>query len=41
MQRGRVALEGPAAELAADPRVHDVYLGRMRHSSHPAGPEAS
>ena len=41
MQRGRVALEGPAAELAADPRVHDVYLGRVRHSSHPAGPEAS
>jgi branched-chain amino acid transport system ATP-binding protein len=28
MQRGRVALEGPAAELAEDPRVRDVYLGR-------------
>jgi branched-chain amino acid transport system ATP-binding protein len=41
MQRGRVALEGPANELAEDPRVRDVYLGRVRHSSHPPDPEAS
>jgi branched-chain amino acid transport system ATP-binding protein len=34
MQRGRVALEGPARELADDPRVRDVYLGRVRHPSH-------
>ncbi len=30
MQRGEVVLEGAAAELAADPRVRDVYLGRTR-----------
>jgi branched-chain amino acid transport system ATP-binding protein len=41
MQRGRVALEGPAHELADDPRVRDVYLGRVRHPSHPADGEAS
>ena len=41
MQRGRVALEGPARELAGDPRVRDVYLGRVRHPSHPSGDEAS
>jgi branched-chain amino acid transport system ATP-binding protein len=41
MQRGRVALEGPAHELAGDPRVHDVYLGRVRHPSHPSDDEAS
>jgi branched-chain amino acid transport system ATP-binding protein len=34
MQRGRIALEGPARELADDPRVRDVYLGRVRHPSH-------
>jgi branched-chain amino acid transport system ATP-binding protein len=28
MQRGQTALEGPASELADDPRVRDVYLGR-------------
>ena len=28
MQRGRIALQGPASELAVDPRVRDVYLGR-------------
>jgi branched-chain amino acid transport system ATP-binding protein len=28
MQRGQIALEGPASELATDPRVRDVYLGR-------------
>jgi ABC-type branched-subunit amino acid transport system ATPase component len=41
MQRGRVALEGDATELAGDPRVRDVYLGRVRHPSHPADGEAS
>jgi branched-chain amino acid transport system ATP-binding protein len=34
MQRGRVALEGPAHELADDARVRDVYLGRVRQRSH-------
>jgi branched-chain amino acid transport system ATP-binding protein len=28
MQRGRIVLEGPSVELAADRRVHDLYLGR-------------
>jgi branched-chain amino acid transport system ATP-binding protein len=28
MQRGQTALEGLASELADDPRVRDVYLGR-------------
>jgi branched-chain amino acid transport system ATP-binding protein len=28
MQRGQIVMEGPAAELARDPRVRDVYLGR-------------
>jgi len=32
MQRGRVALEGPAARLAEDERVRDVYLGRRETS---------
>jgi branched-chain amino acid transport system ATP-binding protein len=41
MQRGRVALEGPARELAADPRVRDVYLGRVRHPSHRPADESS
>jgi branched-chain amino acid transport system ATP-binding protein len=35
MQRGRVALEGPAQELARDPRVRDVYLGRRETSVTP------
>jgi branched-chain amino acid transport system ATP-binding protein len=40
MQRGRVALEGPATRLADDPRVRDVYLGRRETSvtSGAAGP---
>jgi branched-chain amino acid transport system ATP-binding protein len=41
MQRGRIALAGPAGELAEDPRVRDVYLGRVRHSSHQPGADAS
>ena len=28
MQRGQIAIEGDANELARDPRVRDVYLGR-------------
>jgi branched-chain amino acid transport system ATP-binding protein len=40
MRRGRVALEGDARELAHDPRVRDVYLGRVRHPSHPDGDDA-
>ena len=39
MQRGRVALEGPAAQLANDPQVRDVYLGKVRHPSHRVDPE--
>jgi branched-chain amino acid transport system ATP-binding protein len=27
LERGRIALEGPARELAADPRVQAAYLG--------------
>ncbi len=30
LDRGRVVAAGPAATLAADPRVADVYLGRQR-----------
>jgi branched-chain amino acid transport system ATP-binding protein len=41
MQRGRIELEGPADELARDPRVRDVYLGRVRHPSHPQDAGAS
>jgi branched-chain amino acid transport system ATP-binding protein len=29
MQRGQIAIEGDADELARDPRVRDVYLGRV------------
>jgi branched-chain amino acid transport system ATP-binding protein len=35
MQRGSVALAGPATELARDPRVRDVYLGRRGASVTP------
>ena len=33
MQRGEIAIEGPAAELAADPRVRDIYLGHAMSSA--------
>ena len=33
IQRGRIVMEGPAAELARDPRVRDVYLGRAAAGS--------
>ena len=36
MQRGQVVMEGPAAELAGDSRVHDVYLGRTTGGPTPA-----
>ena len=41
MQRGRVALEGPARELARDPRVRDVYLGRREASVTPEATQAN
>ena len=28
LQAGRIVLEGPAAEMARDPRIRDAYLGR-------------
>ena len=27
MELGRIVREGPAAELAADGKIHDAYLG--------------
>ncbi|MBP6778104.1 MAG: ABC transporter ATP-binding protein, partial [Piscinibacter sp.] len=30
LEMGEIALEGPAAELARDPRVIDTYLGAAR-----------
>jgi branched-chain amino acid transport system ATP-binding protein len=41
MQRGRVVLEGSAQQLAADPRVRDVYLGRRETSVTPDAPQAN
>jgi branched-chain amino acid transport system ATP-binding protein len=31
MVGGRILLEGAPQEIAADPRVREVYLGRRRH----------
>ena len=31
MVAGRVLMEGPPEEIAADERVREVYLGRRRH----------
>ena len=33
LEMGEIALEGPAAELAKDPRVIDTYLGAARQST--------
>ncbi len=33
LEMGEIALEGPAAELARDPRVIDTYLGAARKSA--------
>ena len=33
LEMGEIALEGPAAELAKDPRVIDTYLGAARQSA--------
>ena len=33
LEMGEIALEGPAAELAQDPRVIDTYLGTARKSA--------
>ena len=37
LEMGEIALEGPAAELANDPRVIDTYLGTSRKSSAGSG----
>ena len=37
LEMGEIALEGPAAELANDPRVIDTYLGTSRKSAAGSG----
>jgi branched-chain amino acid transport system ATP-binding protein len=37
MERGRIALSGPADDLAADERVARFYLGTLSSASRPAG----
>jgi branched-chain amino acid transport system ATP-binding protein len=32
MVGGRILMEGPPEQVAADPRVRDVYLGGARHA---------
>lgn len=36
LEMGEIALQGPASELATDPRVIDTYLGAARKKSEPA-----
>ena len=31
MVSGRILVEGTPAEIASDPRVREVYLGKARH----------
>jgi ABC-type branched-subunit amino acid transport system ATPase component len=38
LERGRIVASGPAATLAADPRVMAVYLGSTRRHPGPSGP---
>jgi branched-chain amino acid transport system ATP-binding protein len=38
LTRGRVSMHGPAAELAADPRVQQAYLGHRRMPVREPGP---
>ena len=33
LETGEIALQGPAAELAKDPRVIDTYLGQARRDT--------
>ena len=33
LETGAIALDGPAAELAGDPRVIDTYLGAARKAA--------
>jgi len=33
LQSGRIVLEGPGAEMAADPRIQDAYLGRTEYAA--------
>jgi len=37
LENGRMALEGPAAQLAQDPRVREAYLGGQAATSPPIG----
>lgn len=39
LELGTVVLEGPAAELAGDPRVEEAYLGRRAWAEALAGPD--
>ena len=41
LEMGEIALEGPAAELARDPRVIDTYLGAARQKNSRGNPDGS
>ena len=41
LEMGEIALEGPAADLATDPRVIETYLGAQKSRPGPAVPAAS
>jgi branched-chain amino acid transport system ATP-binding protein len=38
LETGRIVLEGPAAELARDPRVQNAYLGGSAEEAAPSPP---